>query len=348
MDHLTQINLFTGFNNAGKAAILEALWLHSSPNVPDLALRLSRFRGIQTLDATRLCNDLFNDFDIGNPITLTGHGDWSNQKRELSISVRLLDQTSFEFPGANGASVSQQQAGVPSDRSQEFVWKYIDESGKSHESWAHVGERIQNADGSFTTPKVDYKEARLPKGPTNVIFSARYREDPNVDCNVMCDLIRRGQMNELISCLQKIDDKIQGLQILSTPALMIYVETGAKELMPIGMLGNGMNRFLSLALAFYRARNGILLIDEVENGLHHSVLQGVWDNLLYLSNTFNVQVFATTHSDECLQAAHQAETKASHRRLSVHRLDKYLDRHTSTTYKNERLNFAVEHGTDMR
>ena len=45
-DGFTTVNLITGYNNAGKSALLEALWLHSAPNNPALSLRLHRFRGV--------------------------------------------------------------------------------------------------------------------------------------------------------------------------------------------------------------------------------------------------------------------------------------------------------------
>ena len=74
----------------------------------------------------------------------------------------------------------------------------------------------------------------------------------------------------------------------------------------MGFLGDGIGRYLSMSLAFYEARKGMILIDEVENGLHHSALKGVWKNLYTLSQKFDVQVFATTHSRECLVEARDA------------------------------------------
>ena len=55
-----------------------------------------------------------------------------------------------------------------------------------------------------------------------------------------------------------------------------------------------------------RAKDGLLLVDEIENGLHYSKLHEVWKTIDWLSREFNVQVFATTHSYECVVAAHAA------------------------------------------
>ena len=71
-------------------------------------------------------------------------------------------------------------------------------------------------------------------------------------------------------------------------------------------MGGGFARLMELTLAFAEVKDGSILIDEIENGLHHAVLQSVWERISHLSRRFNVQVFATTHSYECIAAAHEA------------------------------------------
>ena len=61
-----------------------------------------------------------------------------------------------------------------------------------------------------------------------------------------------------------------------------------------------------MALAFHNAQDGAILIDEFENGLHYSKLKAIWERVHLLSREFNVQVFATTHSYECIRAAKEA------------------------------------------
>lgn len=53
-------------------------------------------------------------------------------------------------------------------------------------------------------------------------------------------------------------------------------------------------------------QNGVVLIDEIENGLHHSVLAKVWEGIFQWAIKYNVQVFASTHSIECIHAFHHA------------------------------------------
>ena len=103
-----------------------------------------------------------------------------------------------------------------------------------------------------------------------------------------------------------------------------------------------------MALAFREARRGIILIDEVENGLHHSVLKNVWEELNWLSREFDVQVFATTHSQECMVAARDAFSAVDDKTLFIHRLSLQDGQITATTYPFEDLDFALDYGTELR
>ena len=71
---------------------------------------------------------------------------------------------------------------------------------------------------------------------------------------------------------------------------------------PLLSLGEGMNRMFGIILALVNAKDGILLIDEVDTGLHYSVLPDLWKLIFEVAHRLNVQVFATSHSWDCIQA----------------------------------------------
>jgi hypothetical protein len=102
---------------------------------------------------------------------------------------------------------------------------------------------------------------------------------------------------------------------------------GASGPVPLGTLGEGVSRILALALHLVRTQGGFLLIDEIENGLHWSVMQKVWRFLIESARSLDVQIFATTHSKDCLEAI--AELHGSHpqhtEEISVHRLERGRD-----------------------
>jgi predicted ATPase len=81
---------------------------------------------------------------------------------------------------------------------------------------------------------------------------------------------------------------------------------GVDKPVSLNSMGDGMQRLLQLVLKMFPARGGLLLIDEFENGLHYSVQKQVWDRVFELAEQLDIQVFATTHSWDCIQTFAQA------------------------------------------
>src|SRR5260370_39334360 len=73
------------------------------------------------------------------------------------------------------------------------------------------------------------------------------------------------------------------------------------EPLPLRSLGDGMQRMLGIALAIANAKDGMLVVDEIENGIHYSVQSELWQLIFQLAHRLNVQVFATTHSWDCIE-----------------------------------------------
>ena len=134
------------------------------------------------------------------------------------------------------------------------------------------------------------------------------------------------------------------------PAIYGHIGSGLPR--PMSVTGDGTKRLLALALSFLRLRNGIMLIDEVENGLHHSALVDVWKNLEWLSREFNVQVFATMHSYECVKAAHAAfKLNECGDELAYIRLQRNIrtQRIECVPYDDlEAFDYAMEYGREVR
>lgn len=70
-------------------------------------------------------------------------------------------------------------------------------------------------------------------------------------------------------------------------------------------MGDGINRVLTIILALVNSDNGFLLLDEFENGLHYSVQEKLWNIIFNLAQKLNIQVFATTHSEDCIYGFEQ-------------------------------------------
>lgn len=81
----------------------------------------------------------------------------------------------------------------------------------------------------------------------------------------------------------------------SRPRVMVKLSEQEPRV-PLKSLGDGVTRFFGIAAALVKSRNGLLLIDEVENGIHHSVHERLWKMILEAAHKYNIQVVATTHS----------------------------------------------------
>ena len=84
---------------------------------------------------------------------------------------------------------------------------------------------------------------------------------------------------------------------------------GEERRIPLKSQGYGLQRLLQIALNIYQAKDGFLLIDEFENGLHYSVQEKVWGLIFEMAKRLNIQVFATTHSWDCIEAFSEVASK---------------------------------------
>ena len=125
----------------------------------------------------------------------------------------------------------------------------------------------------------------------------------------------------------------------------ILVDIGLGELVPLSVMGEGMTRLAQMMIYLCGLPNGIVLIDEVENGLHHSVLATVWKTLEKAAVDLDVQIVATTHSYECFEAAHKALDPDN---FLYHRLEAGSRGHRCVTYDADRIAGAIHYNMEAR
>ena len=117
---------------------------------------------------------------------------------------------------------------------------------------------------------------------------------------------------------------------------------------PLKSLGDGALRMFGVALALANSRDGFLLIDEAENGIHHSVQQDYWRMILQSAHENNVQVIATTHSWDCVRGFAQASAEAEEVEGVLVRLSRQHDDLRAVEYSEKNLMVAAEQGIEVR
>lgn len=150
--------------------------------------------------------------------------------------------------------------------------------------------------------------------------------------------------NDILRWIQHIEPKVQNIKINKG---IVMVDIGMDNFLPINHLGDGIVRILNILSYIYSTRNGILMIDEIENGLHVSSMRYVWDMVLDFSEQNNTQIFMTTHSGDVIKGLSLALIDRSDS-VAGFWLSKFDDRIKAYRYSSDGIKNALEVGIDIR
>ena len=123
---------------------------------------------------------------------------------------------------------------------------------------------------------------------------------------------------------------------------------GSEHRVPLRSLGDGVARVFGVAIALANSRNGFLLIDEVENGIHHSAEYDFWRMVLETARRNNVQVLATTHGWDCVAGFARAALESPDADGALVRLENKESHTRPVEYTTEGLATAAKHGIEVR
>lgn len=166
-------------------------------------------------------------------------------------------------------------------------------NGKKHQSYI-----VLNATGVVAEQHIP--EAYFEKISTVILPSDISASNPVGDLG---EIIKIQRKPSVIALLQKFDSRINALEVINGNVFLGM--DGMAELIPVAMAGDGMKRYLNIIAAAANPRTNIILIDEIDNGLHYSVYMKLWEALFALAVETNKQIFVTTHSKETLQKLNQ-------------------------------------------
>ena len=117
---------------------------------------------------------------------------------------------------------------------------------------------------------------------------------------------------------------------------------------PLASLGDGALRLFGVALLLIRSADGFLLIDEAENGVHHSVQRDLWRMVLKTAAENNVQVLAATHSFDCVRGFAQAMAECEETDGALARIERKGDETWAVEYSKDDLRVAAEQHIEVR
>jgi len=119
--------------------------------------------------------------------------------------------------------------------------------------------------------------------------------------DVFISVQQKDQEENLYKYINDFDDNILNFKILGgeKPSCKVI---DRDEYQDISEFGDGLKHYISIICSLYACENGYLFIDEIDNGIHYTQLDRLWEIILTISKEQNVQVFATTHSKECIES----------------------------------------------
>ncbi|HID98866.1 MAG TPA: hypothetical protein EYP59_01080 [Thiotrichaceae bacterium] len=299
---LGRVNLIVGKNNSGKTGLLEALLLYASNASPDWINTLISERSENWEVETSSRNQ--RQPDDNSPLRHLFYERHFPQSVDAGIEIGSLNYPNNRIHlHTRYYQIVENEEGarrrIPITKPHPFDLMDVLKALEFQES-----RESQPILLSYLSPIEAIKPANQPKMAVEWVSSAGCWNDKRV-AELWDNITLTDLKEEVVTSLQIIEPKLQdlGLTIGTEQKRFVIARFKAsKERIPLDSLGEGMSRLFYLTLALVNSSDGFLLIDEFENGLHYSVQSKVWELIFRVAKMLNVQVFATTHSWDCVMA----------------------------------------------
>ncbi len=351
IERLGRVNLIVGRNNVGKTSLLEALLLYSRQGLPFYIWELleDRDEGKHVLREKRLnfqeqaaaIKYLFNgrkEISIGNVPEAIKIGSKDKPDEVLSIAVNWFLAQSNGVINAKPLSNFSDLENVASP--DDLVLGFSLQTGQN-------GKVVYRADSKALVvlypPLKQILCEFIPIGGLTsrqvTIYWDRIALTPEEDdvIKTLRLILPELERINLVSNGDDVEDRIPLVKInqFSSP-------------IPLRSLGGGITHLFELAIALVNAKDGILLVDEIDNGLHYSVLTDVWKLIFETAHRLNVQVFATTHSWECIEAFQKAAEENAQEEGLLIRLQNKKGEVVPTIFDERRLAIVTREQIEVR
>lgn len=327
---LGRVNLIVGKNNSGKSTILEALRIYAGKAQPTLLREILIdhdesfiFDQDPNIDNSRSWYGLKNLFPNRNLPTDDNTCISIDSDRQPLITIEHVLYYTKE-------DIETDENGVVTDLPRRrVVVKQSEVQNLQDTNELFPALRITLGSGRKTLLNLNEDQRR----PTSSLFWRISDSDSLKSSFISTDFIASETLAKLwdqitlgpnedivLKSLRIIDTNVERLAFVedrnrysprdSNGRLAIVKLRNIDTPVPLNSMGDGMSRILQLILSVFPAKDGFLLIDEFENGLHYSVQEEVWRIIFKLAKELNIQVFATTHSWDCIESFTKAAVES--------------------------------------
>lgn len=344
IERLGKVNLFAGKNSTGKSCLLEAVHFFVSGGSLSVLKKIISFRDEdfkiweggdeESLESLKYVFSGYKLPEVGD------EGVFIGQDTVRKKFIRLyMEAYRMNIDDKGGVLVSQVFS--LDDVEQENFITLENENGSGPLLPFYPGYRSRVHISSYDS-KVIKIQSVSPKNEESFNVSALW---DNIN---MTDMEK-----EVVDAINLIRCNITGIALVGnrlnrSERYEIVRLKGFDERVPMKSLGDGVVRIFHIILALVNVKDGVLLIDEAENGLHWGIHKKLWEIVFRLADQLNVQVFATTHSQDCVRGFHSAWSKQKELG-GFYRLSKDPEHGVKCTpYSCENLSDSLESGVEMR
>jgi AAA15 family ATPase/GTPase len=341
IEDFRQVNLFVGKNNCGKTTVLEGLFLLTGPTNAELPLKINSFRNFNVIDENSW-SLFFNKLDVNSNIEISGGLIKPKEKRRLIIkpsmkSIAIMEKTTID---KKVVDIKDSYSGLtPAVDGLKLEYSLTKNKSKTPKKII-TGIAARGPGIQFEMPK-NYKEL------LNGVFINPTTISGDIGTRFNNVQIKK-QTGKIIDVLRQIEPTLDNLSLGADG--IIYCDIGLDRLMPLNVMGDGMFRILSIILAISDTKNGIVLIDEIENGFYHSSQKILWDAIFKSAEEFNVQIFATTHSIECVKAfsSSYSRLEKNNDEIRLYRVERKADDCKIVPYDHKTLEASLDSDWEVR
>lgn len=355
---LGRVNLITGRNNTGKSSVLEALRLLYSDAAPSVILNILRYReetvgdmrGEPRLDKAEALFEFSGLF--------TGYPQLGKEIQPIKIQTK---------GGRRNLELTLQIGWLSRERSSEGVRKLIkrqpNQTIHELEEEGTPGLIIKSPNGGRVLALENFRQYQMRENMNRsdlggepqpqCVYVSPYGGERTANLGSLWDNIALSDSEEaVVSALQIIDPKIIAVSMVGGEGLRqsrtaIVRSANFPRPVPLRSFGDGMNRLFGIVLSLVNAMGGLLLIDEFENGMHHTVQLDAWRTIFRLAHELDVQVFATSHSWDAIEAFQKAAAE-THEDGVLIRLSRKDDAVIPTIFNEDELAVATRDRIEVR
>jgi energy-coupling factor transporter ATP-binding protein EcfA2 len=288
---LKRFNFIVGESGVGKTALLEALFIVGGAN-PEIWFRLRRWRGlgegpmqINTRDNYEsIFRDLFYQYKQSEVASVRI---WDSYQGKRGLEIFYENEQVYTMPlQSDKGDKDRERENAFAINPIVFKWDLRD---RVHRSLVEVKDgNIKMTGSAEIYPCVLIS----PRSHSSREYAQYYS-----------NLSRTRKAGPVVLALQEIFPAIRGVSIemvAGEPAILVDYE-GIEELIAIGDLSGGLERYLSIVVSILTNRNGAILLDEIETGFYYRNMPSIMRGIVSLCDKANVQIFASTHNYELLK-----------------------------------------------